>query len=38
MFRSIRWRLVTSYVLLTLVTVGAIGFLAQWDEKNYTHK
>jgi signal transduction histidine kinase len=27
-FRSIRWRLVTSYVLLTLLTVGVLGALA----------
>lgn len=38
MFRSIRWRLVFSYVLLTLVTVGSIGFLAQWLIKNYTQQ
>ncbi len=38
MFRSIRWRLVTSYVLLILVTVGAIGFIAQWAVKNYTQQ
>ena len=28
MFRSIRWRLVASYVFLTLLTVGAVGVLA----------
>jgi signal transduction histidine kinase len=28
MFRSIRWRLVASYVLLTLLTVSAVGVLA----------
>jgi len=28
MFRSIRWRLVLSYVLLTLLTVGLVGVLA----------
>ncbi len=28
MFRSIRWRLVTSYVLLTLLTVSLVGVLA----------
>lgn len=38
MFHSIRWRLVTSYVLLILVTVGAIGFIAQWAVKNYTQQ
>lgn len=38
MFRSIRWRLVTSYVLLTLVTVGALGFIAQWAVKNYAQQ
>ena len=38
MFHSIRWRLMTSYVLLILVTVGAIGFIAQWAVKNYTEQ
>lgn len=38
MFHSIRWRLVASYVLLILVTVGAIGFIAQWVVKNYTQQ
>lgn len=28
MFRSIRWRLIASYVLLTLLTVSAVGVLA----------
>jgi hypothetical protein len=28
MFRFIRWRLVISYMLLTLVTVSAVGVLA----------
>jgi hypothetical protein len=28
MFRSIRWRLIISYVLLTLITVGVMGVLA----------
>ncbi|UCD42719.1 MAG: hypothetical protein JSV69_03670, partial [Chloroflexota bacterium] len=28
MFRSIRWRLVASYVLLTLISVSIVGVLA----------
>jgi len=34
-FRSIRWRLVTSYVVLTLLTVGAVGSLSLWVVKRY---
>ena len=33
MFRSIRFRLILSYILITLLTVavvGAVGFLAWW--------
>lgn len=30
MFRSIRWRLVSSYALLTLFTVCTVGLLALW--------
>jgi signal transduction histidine kinase len=35
MFRSIRWRLVLSYVLLTLLTVGVVGVLALSLVKRY---
>ncbi|MGD9091791.1 MAG: HAMP domain-containing sensor histidine kinase, partial [Anaerolineales bacterium] len=35
MFRSIRWRLVASYVLLTLITVILVGLIAQWAVKTY---
>jgi len=35
MFRSIRWRLVFSYVLLTLLTVGLVGVLALSLVKRY---
>jgi signal transduction histidine kinase len=35
MFRSIRWRLVLSYVLLTLLTVGLVGVLALSLIKRY---
>ncbi len=35
MFRSIRWRLVFSYVLLTLLTVGVVGVLALSLVKRY---
>jgi signal transduction histidine kinase len=35
MFRSIRWRLVASYVLLTLLTVGLVGVLALSLIKRY---
>jgi signal transduction histidine kinase len=35
MFRSIRWRLVLSYVLLTLLTVGVVGVLALSLVKHY---
>ena len=35
MFRSIRWRLVLSYVLLTLLTVGVVGVLAVSLVKRY---
>jgi signal transduction histidine kinase len=35
MFRSIRWRLVLSYVLLTLLTVGLVGVLALSLVKRY---
>jgi signal transduction histidine kinase len=34
-FRSIRWRLVASYVLLTLITVILVGLIAQWAVKTY---
>jgi signal transduction histidine kinase len=35
MFRSIRWRLVFSYVFLTLLTVGVVGVLALSLVKRY---
>jgi two-component system OmpR family sensor kinase len=35
MFRSIRWRLVASYVLLTLLTVSSVGVLALSLIKRY---
>ena len=35
MFRSIRWRLVASYVLLTLLTVSLVGVLALSLIKRY---
>ena len=35
MFRSIRWRLVLSYVLLTLLTVSLVGVLALSLIKQY---
>jgi len=35
MFRSIRWRLVASYVLLTLLTVSLVGVLALSLMKRY---
>jgi two-component system OmpR family sensor kinase len=35
MFHSIRWRLVLSYVLLTLLTVGVVGVLALSLVKRY---
>jgi hypothetical protein len=38
MLCSIRWRLVTSYVLLTLVTVSAVGLLAQWAVRGYAQQ
>ena len=38
MFRSIRWRLVTSYVLLTLLTVSLVGVLALSLMKRYAEE
>ena len=38
MFRSIRWRLVTSYVLLTLLTVSMVGVLALSLMKRYAEE
>jgi signal transduction histidine kinase len=35
MFRSIRWRLVASHVLLTLLTVSAAGLLGLWGVRYY---
>jgi signal transduction histidine kinase len=38
MFRSIRWRLVASYVFLTLLTVGLMGVLALSLIKQYVER
>jgi len=38
MFRSIRWRLVASYVLLTLLTVSLVGVLALSLMKRYAEE
>jgi signal transduction histidine kinase len=38
MFRSIRWRLVASYTLLTLLTVSAVGVLALSLVKRYVER
>ena len=38
MFRSIRWRLVASYVLLTLLTVSLVGVLALSLMKRYANE
>jgi signal transduction histidine kinase len=38
MFRSIRWQLVLSYVLLTLLTVGMVGVLALSLIKHYVEQ
>lgn len=38
MFRSIRWRLVTSYVVLTLITIGVMSLLAQWAVSRYAQE
>jgi signal transduction histidine kinase len=38
MFRSIRWRLVISYVLVTLLTVGAVGVLTLSLVKRYVEQ
>ncbi len=38
MFHSIRWRLVASYVLLTLITVVALGFVALWATRKYAQQ
>jgi len=38
MFRSIRGRLVISYMLITLLTAGALGFLAQWGVQRYAEQ
>lgn len=35
LFHSIRWRLVASYVLLTLLTVSLVGILAVWLVKQH---
>ncbi len=35
MFRSIRWRLVASYVLLAFIIIGSMGLLAQWAVSRY---
>jgi hypothetical protein len=38
MFRSIRWRLVASHVLLTLLTVSAAGLLGLWGVTYYARQ
>lgn len=38
MFRSIRWRLIASYVLLTLLAVSAVGVLALSVVKQYVDR
>ncbi len=38
MLHSTRWRLVISYALLTIVTVSAIGFIAQWAISSYVRQ
>jgi signal transduction histidine kinase len=38
MFRSIRWRLIASYVLLTLLTVSSVGMLALSLVKQYVEQ
>lgn len=38
LFRTIRWRLVTSYVLLTLLTVSSVGLLATWAVEQYARQ
>jgi signal transduction histidine kinase len=38
MFHSIRWRLLTSYVLLTLLAVCAVGILAMWAVRYYVQQ
>ena len=38
MFHSIRWRLVASYVLLTLLSVTLVGVLASEIVRSYTHQ
>ena len=38
MFRSIRWRLVISYVLVTLLTVSAVGVLTLSLVKRYVEQ
>ena len=38
MFHSIRWRLVSSYVLLTLITVVALGTIALWATRKYAQQ
>lgn len=38
MFHSIRWRLVASYVLLTLITVVALGSIALWATRKYAQQ
>ncbi len=37
MFRSIRWRLLTSYILLTLITVCMVGLIALWVIRRYAN-
>ena len=37
-FHSIRWRLVASYVLLTLLSVTLVGVLASEIVRSYTHQ
>jgi signal transduction histidine kinase len=38
MFRSIRWRLITSYVLLTLLAVSIMGLIAMVAVKRYVEQ
>jgi len=37
-FHSIRWRLVASYVLLTLLSVTVVGLLASEIVRQYTQQ
>ncbi len=38
MFHSIRWRLVASYIVLVLVTVGVVGLLAIEIVRQYAYQ